>query len=148
MLGAATPLACDVAKACDAAGVVSGSPSPFACFAAVSTGAQSTFPASSQGITGQDTLLLAATGFLVLGFLFVLFDFVLAGKPAAAFLGEAFIELDALAKTEPSADIADATEVGKDTQLTVVIWLWTVVGLAGWLRDKCKQLCPAICDML
>ena len=92
--------------------------------------------------------MLAARCFFVLCFLFVLFDFVLDRKPAAAFLGETLVELDALVNTEPSTGTEGGTEAGNDTQLTVVIWLWTVVGLVGWLRDKCKQLCPAICDML
>lgn len=147
-LAAATLPPCDVVTACDAAGAFSGSPSPFEGFATVSTGAQSTLPASLQGTAGQDTLLLTAWCFFVLGFLFVLFDFALDGKPAAAFCGEAFMELDALVNTETSAGAEDATEVGNDTQLTVAIWLLTGAGLVGWLRDKCKQLCPAICDML
>lgn len=147
-LDAAVPLACDVVKACAAAGAVSSSPSPFECFATVSTAVQSTFPASLQGTAGQDTLVITAWCFFVLGFLFVLLDFALAGKPAAAFLGEAFIELDAVVNTETSAGTEVATGAGNDTQLTVAIWLLTVVGLGGWLRDKCKQLCPAICEML
>lgn len=148
LLAAAVPPACDVVTACDTDGTFSGSPLPFEGFATISTGAQSTFPAFLQGTAEQDSLLLTAWCFFVLGFLFVLFDFALDGKPAAAFCGEPFIELDALVNTEPSAGTEDATEVGNDTQLTVAIWLLTVAGMVGWLRDKCKQLCPAICDML